>query len=894
MTPEEIQELQELEEMEKLEAALGNKAANTSPAPYKGPEPIFSNAVGWIDREEPKLKAAAEAGVVTDKKAPAGVRTGYEGFAINEGQWADFIDKDLKRVLGPEAEVRRGPQSGEYEYFDPLAKRWTVLKHSSVGQAAISKSADALSLAGSMAGLVGGPASTVAKELVGGAVKTAAGSGATDFMRTQIGNWLGVNDKVPLEEQAASAGKTAAFEGSMDLVGGTAFNIARYARASIKGKEVFTPEEAEQLLNGIGKYKGLVKEINDKADVEFTPFLHQTVDPNNPAAQIAERWYSKLSGSSDPDIRLAVAQARSNQFGALRSYFAKANQPFDIGIPPTAEGRQAAGQPLAQGIDQQVQQGMQGANQQLAQQTQQAGNMVQQLPSGVKQANIDAAQAVRDQLFAQSTASSQQVREKYKTFNNLISFDATTGRSPYFVEINDPVLLDYVNKFGRNTITGDMKGGGVKAVGSSTKTTEADGLLEFTIKDKKNKVDLATLDATAKRLDQLYREKTEGGMDVGYSDRDLVEAHNKVLDTMSNYLKSGSMNGDLPSDAYQSWIEARASAKQDAELFKNGFLAKFLARDKTGNWVINDQDALKTMIAGRDIDALSQMKNMIQGDPVAMAETKKLLFALYEQKATKNGLPSAALHAKFMQPDQFGEVMNIFFKNEDFKKLGGYNDMAKSLMASAEQAKKAERLLRQQFGRKITRWAPEELTRNILSKSVDSTEAAKIMAMTAKFPGSREALRNGVMNEVQMKLMPQGPDGPMDFNALGNILRDYAGNLQNVMGPEYVSSLRRLEETVPMLQRNPPVMGDPPVQTRLQMALRGFIRPMSREGNFMSFLKQNRGENLPHAIWEALTDVDALKRMANATRWAVAGTRTAGTGTAVAGGQVKDEDYVKR
>ena len=133
----------------------------------------------------------------------------------------------------------------------------------------------------------------------------------------------------------------------------------------------------------------------------------------------------------------------------------------------------------------------------------------------------------------------------------------------------------------------------------------------------------------------------------------------------------------------------------------------------------------------------------------------------------------------------------------------------------------------------------------------------------------------------------------MDMGALSNMLRDHAANLNQVMGPEYVNSLRRLEQTVPMLQRAPAGIGDPPTMTRLQMGLKAIIRPLSREGNIITFLRQNRGENLPSAIWEALTNVDELKRLANATRVAVIGTRASGTAAAVATQQVRDEDYIK-
>jgi hypothetical protein len=97
-----------------------------------------------------------------------------------------------------------------------------------------------------------------------------------------------------------------------------------------------------------------------------------------------------------------------------------------------------------------------------------------------------------------------------------------------------------------------------------------------------------------------------------------------------------------------------------------------------------------------------------------------------------------------------------------------------------------------------------------------------------------------------------------------------------------------------MLERNPAKVGDPPVMTRFQQLMRGVVRPMSREGNFLAFLRQNRGANLPAAIWDALTSKEELARLADYTNSIVRGTRFGASAGGQVGTQILNEqqDYV--
>jgi hypothetical protein len=876
-------------------------SAESTPFPYE-PKTTPTRYGGLVPRGgELEKKKIADSGVDVTSGAPDGVRTGYEAFAVNEGAFNDFLQKEFHRVMGPDAEVRKGPVSNKPEYWDPKTQRWTLVSHSSIGQEIISHAGEALNTVGGLASLAGPNKGSAVKETLSAAAKGGSGTMGTDWFRMKIGDWLGVNDTSPGEgERIGEAAKAGGMAAGGEMLGGLGYGISKYIIQSVKGKPVFTPEEAQQLLDGMGKYDDVIKDINDNSDVDFTTFLHQRVDPNLPAASIAERWYSLLSESSDPNIRLKVAQARANQYGALRSYYLKANEPHDVGIPPTAEGREAAGQSTKQGIEQARQEGMAEVEGRLQGLETQGRQMVEALPANVNVTAEQAGRAMRDQMFAKSQESKALVNEAYKRYNDLISYNSRTGQSPYMVEIKDPGLVKIIEDFRANSLTGLKSGSvvpnyvyedGLRAVppGKGAYATGANG--------NGIKVDLGTLDMVAKNIAEAARDKTVNKENVAVRNLDLVKAESDIHRVIKDYIQKGSLDGTLPEETFLAYQTARAEAKRDAYLFKEGFLADFLEKDRTHNWVLKDRDVVTQILRTKDLEAAKQIKEFVEGDPVAMREMKKVLFSLYHKKATKKGLPSAELHDKFMADDQYGPIMDIFFKNEDFDKLASYKDVAQSLASTAKQAKTIEKELRSTLGGKITKWSSENLVKSVLSSSLDSASTRKMMAVSMRTSGLKgvKDLKNGVMNEIQMRVFPQGLDGEMSYSALDQVIDKYGGNIDAVLGPKYLEQLRTLRKTAPMLMRNPAKVGDPPVMTRLQQAVRGVIRPMSREGNFMSFLRQNRGANLPASIWDALTDINELEKLANYTKAMVQGTRASAT----AGGQVgvqtlnEQQDYIE-
>lgn len=895
-SPEEYEELKKLEALEKQ---YGDKlTGDTTPFQAKPRVRYDSGLQDTRDAMTPQLKAAAQSGVDIDTGAPPGVRTGYESFAANEGTFNDFIQRELNDIVGPEAKVRMGPVSGTREYYNPATKRWTILSDSSIGQKALSGASMSMNLAGSMAALLGTKSPTVATEMIAGAGKTALGTGLMDVFRQQIGNALGVNDDVPLAEEGMNAVKTAAKEGAADYLGAGAFNIARYMKNRILGRSrVFTDSEAQELMAGMDKYKGLVEDINKKSDVPFEPFLHQMVDPNSPAAKIAESKYGMLVTSPDEKIRLAVAQRRAGQYGALRSYFDNANAPFDVGIPNTAGGRAQAGAPLANNIQDQLAQRTAQANGQVDATHAAGAAAVNALPGGLPGAMTDAAQATRDQIWAQAGQSSSKVDEAYRVFNDRVRVDPRTNQSPFTVEVTDPGLVKVIDEMGRNSITKEVKGAGVTNpqgyVYDPSLRSQPPGKQSYaTGKNGGAMVDLVTLDAARKRVKELARDKTVAGNNITYGTYDLVNADRKLDSLMSQQLKKASQDGTMPADTYDKWIDAKSAAIEDARTFKSGFLQDFLAKDETGEWVLKDQKALGSIIGGKDIEAAGQLKDMIAHDPVAMREVKKALFALYNKEATKGGLPSKALHEAFMKNEEYGPIMDIFFGKGEKDTLKSLGDVADSMAQSVVDAKNADKLIRGELGGKITKWSPEEMVRSVLSRRMDSKDAATLMRVARNDTGTTEAFRNGVMNEIQSKVFPTGTSGSMDLKALNRLLKDHGDKIAVVMGPQYYSSLARLRDTLPILQRNPSQIGDPPMSTVLQSAIRIQAGVMSPEGRFLTFLNTLGRANMPKQIWEALTNPSELDRLANYTRIAVERTRAAGTGSAV-GTALLSEDKLR-
>jgi hypothetical protein len=384
------------------------------------------------------------------------------------------------------------------------------------------------------------------------------------------------------------------------------------------------------------------------------------------------------------------------------------------------------------------------------------------------------------------------------------------------------------------------------------------------------------------------RDKTDNGASITEGTYDLVGAQRDLEGLMSTYLKEASANGTLPEDAYSTWVKAKAAAAQEARDFKSGFVGAFLKKDEAGRWVMRDQRIIDPMVARKDWQALGQVHDMIKGDPGAMAEMQKYILSLYSEKATLNGLTSRKLHDKFMSSDQYGPLVEMFMKDRG-SKLASFGDIADEVAFTVQRAKVMDRALRESLGGKITRWSPEEIVPAILSKKLSGEETANLMKIAGRYPGARESIQNGILNEIRAKIFPQGLDGRMDLNALKSVLDSHGANLINTMGPQYFTALTRLADNVPVILRNPPSIANPPVQSRLQSAIRVPIGIMNWEGRALTFLNRHGWVNMPEQIWEALTNPRDLERLANYTRTAVARTRASATATAVGAEMLHDD-----
>jgi len=875
---------------EEYEEASPDPVAEATPYPYK-PQLTPVRSIGMVDLH-PEKTEAAQRGIAVDQKAPEAVRTGRASFATSPEQWNDFLQAEFFRELGPSAEIRDDPGLGEKVFWNPATKRWTPVGQSSITERAYDAFGKIAAILGAAipAALTRNP--TLAGTMVRGAGNTAAGAAGTNYALQQMGNQMGVNDLVdfdnpdapkqqtPAAEQLATAAKTGAIEGAMELGGSTAALLVKYGRNRLMGNvRAFDDETAQALLDGVQKYEQNIANINQYSDTKWIPYAHQFLDPEDPAAMIAEKRLALAEAEGDEALQRKILQQRMDANGAIRSYFHNWGAGFDMGIPATADGRHQAGEVLQQGLQGTVEKGNRDAQAAAVAAQQASREAVSGLPQGIKAHADTAGSYVRDQLWAQSAAAGSQVDEAYKLFDNQISFNAKTNSTPHKVPVDDPNLQAIIEKYNVNTLTGEWKGAKPKVVAGK----------------KTRYYDLATIDAARRRLREIKDVKTTGGTDITTSTLDLVRGHKDLDNLMTDYLKRASLSGELPAETYDTYMAAKRAAHDEARLFKQGLIGEILHKDEAGNYSLRNVDVVNKIVARKDWRAAEQLFDAVKDDPAVMAEMNKYILAMYEKMATKDGMTSRALHDKFMSPNGYGPLVDMFvtsnpsWRGEASKRISTFGELSDMATATIEKAKVLDKALRASLGGRLTRWSPEEITQGILSRRLKNEDIFTVTKLARKYK-ALEPLQNGLMNEIALKTFPQGLDQAPNLFALKKLLDENGVKIASVMGNEYASALYRLADARDVLMRNPAKMNDPPLQTPLQAALRVQTGVMSKEGLFLTFLNKWGRNKLPSAIYEALTDKEKLQTLANWTRTQKIVARTAGAAAAGSSAYVGEEN----
>lgn len=861
--------------------ATGGKleTANSPPQPYTPPK-RWAGAKGgkMVPTPEPKIAAAAQSGVDVTTGAPKGVRSGLgEGFAFDESQARDFLVKELRTKYDPRSTMRKGPVSGEYEYFDPKANppRWVLFRHSNPFQETLALAGKALPVVGSAADMAvaGNPETGALKAALKAIGLSGMGAAGGEAARVGLGDLAGVNDDVTLGDHLRDIGGEGLATSAGAAAGGIVLGGAKYAKAAISGKDVLSGTEASAIIRGQQKYKGVVEDINKLAGRDIKLPAHLYVDPNDPGAMVGgAMWDKYVRSTSDPKLRYEVAKMDSEEHSWLKNAWDHLAEPFENpSIPPGNQSRTLAGKPMYDANQQAVGNMKNSVTRNLEKSRAKYEGAMGDMPVDVADQMISAGARSREMLMAASKQERNATTEAYKRFNDMIGFDPRTGSTPFKITLDtekDGPLINAIRDFGK----------------SKYDPTPVPGINEA--EDGSMTIDLAALDVVSKRMKTASRRGTSGGSDITITDRDLSEGSTNASRRFSDELEKLEYNGEVPEGTWSQWKTAQAAARNEAVKFKRGILNDFIKTDDDGVHKVSDQFLLSGIIAAKDKQAAQELMDVVGKDPVANREVKNVMWSLYRSRVYNNDIPSAEARRNFEK--EYGPLMDVFFGKSEKAKYATLGEVQARLIEADEMARGANKFAKEAFG--FSDWKPEQFVNRIMTKGFSSEDAAKLAKAANKF-NALEPIQTGVKNEIQSALFKNGIEDQMDLNKLNSLLKDRQG-LRIIMGNEFVSNLEKLNAAYPVLRRSVQGMGEVSVNSTFQKGMRAIVRPMSREGNLLRFLSQLRGGNVDKKVYDALMDPHELTRLANQAQVAAMGAKAVTRAGAVGAALYMDEDYV--
>lgn len=285
-----------------------------------------------------------------------------------------------------------------------------------------------------------------------------------------------------------------------------------------------------------------------------------------------------------------------------------------------------------------------------------------------------------------------------------------------------------------------------------------------------------------------------------------------------------------------------------------------------------------------DKTALSELAKISNGDPQFQDSIRQSILATYRSQYTRDGIPTPELHAKFLE-DMDGPIKAFFTPVEQaqidhLKALGDV--VAKR---SADVAKFNNIWKSSPYG-----GIPANSMQIAKAAFSQSSRVQGIGTFLGKYnPALLKELQQDTALQLSQKVL--GPNGDA-FNVatLDKVLNSATGkNLQDIMPPEYVDSLRTISKTAHMMTGSPGVF-NPAEESLIHRVVKFFTGAWGPEARGYHLMRGFREKQAARFMYNTLSDPDKMRQFMALKDQNIAVARKAGLLTAVGAYGLGQED----
>ena len=721
---------------------------------------------------------AKSAGVSTND--PANFKSRFGGsLGYNEEQKRLAIKYGLSKLYKQDIDVRKGPQTGELEYYNPESKQYALVDKPGMDLGDFADvGGDAFVIGSDLAATVVG---TIFTTPVGGLSTGAIAAGAAEYWRLKWGQtYYNVNkdltDSQLLDEAFKTAGISAAagfigiggvklIKGVNNVIKGRTFSEVGEGIKVAKSAKAF---EAEQAATNVNK---ALEDAGVKSRLKYT------------LAEAADDKELLAVQSSFENVRRLGKTEEFNTFGknqaeALNEYFKLMKQNFGGPTGSTFDTGFAIKEVLEKRNTPKIQNIVkrQEASEDLL------TKKIFNLPDGTSKTTGVEFRSIINDL-------SKTYKDNMKIVGNKL--DKVTGLKT----INTDTIAEAISKLS------------TKEKNTLIKVAQVEGLFKKdvfdTLANPKGTISLSSARETLSTLSKLIREK-ELGLAAGES---VDVGRLKFLkNAFTEQVRKNAGKEYL--DELQKFNDLTISGK---ELLNNETISGLTVKDIGSKLKIGDEAVFETTFKKgvNNGKTAKEAFDVVSKSPEALKAYKESIFDFYKTKVLVNGKPNLAKHNAFME--SYKEPLRIFFNKAEYAKISRIGGLAKNVEKTNKAFIQTNKDLNKSFEGRLLNTSPQEIFKRIYGPG-NIGEIKTLKSILAKNPEVYKKFQRDVLvdlNERVFKTDKKYTLGKvLDADAFNKYLnggggeRGYRAALKEVFGDEYVKNLDILNKALQISSRS--------------------------------------------------------------------------------------------
>jgi hypothetical protein len=771
---------EELQRRQSPPEETGPPALDVSPL-ARPPEPVspITDPAGPMELDiTPKLpeivKKAADAGVVSDKAAPAGHF--LASLAYDDENRRLAYERSIRNQLGRDIPVRIGPETGVLEYLDEDTGRYALVTPPGA----------------TLEGLqtLGGPAMVVGTEMAMGALvaiaaksptkvvaASAMGAFAGEILRLSLGRDLGINENITEEQMIESALK----EGGISAAGGVgAAALTRIGQAVIRIVQgrVIPSETLKALGPELETAQELADAINARIGAERLKFSLGQASGDEDIMAIEDML------RRSPEWRAVFGAWEKEQSAALREF----NKVINSGYQSRLTGEQVQGRvrEVAQGaLDRSTRRADQGVS--LAE-----AELDRAVTSLKDRPYEDLGPLLREVGDSEQQAFTDWAREGARALDDL------AGGAPFIKNSNLQTVVRDIDATVRRALFPRLQQPQRGLVGPEF-TDEELGILNR-LYDPQARFTFAETWEAISALKRAQRISSKGLS----TEEPAPAAYGRLARALEKDLRESSQANPLR-EQYDQFI--RRYAQEKARL-DEGTVGKLMERSggRNANFQIADENVFRTSIITGGRRGAEEVHALIRNDPQAMQAMRESLVNFYKRTVgiADEGRVNLRKHEQFMRDR--GKQMELFFTKDEMRLLRRPGNAERVLQAREEARKRALGAINKTFEAEL---ADINSPGKLLSLVLDPKNPAKARELVGilrreKAPDVLRGVQAEARKVIADRVMGQFAHGERQLNhaKLEDFLFGKGGEgghslvLKELFGEQYVKDLTQLNNAL--------------------------------------------------------------------------------------------------